>query len=78
MYTDHEGNEFNKKEDMCQHWKTNTGRYNRNLAKGMTQEEALTAPPISKSEAGKRGRQASGWGVGDEIVLGKRNNEKGL
>lgn len=31
----------------------------------------MDAPRISASEAGRRGRAASGWGSGNEILLGK-------
>jgi len=77
MYTDHEGNEFQTKEAMCSHWGTTSTRYNNNLKRGMSHKEALTAPKISPSEAGKRGRAASSWGKGDENLLGKKRNLSG-
>lgn len=61
MYTDHEGNEFRTKQLMCDHWKINHCRFSNNLKKGMSLKDALTTPPISPSEAGRRGRKASGW-----------------
>jgi len=77
MYTDHEGNEFETKGAMCRHWKITHCRFNNNLKRGMSLEEALTTPPMSRSEAGKRGRRASSWGEGDENLLGKKRNLSG-
>jgi len=74
VYKDHEGNQFRTKGEMCDHWKITHSRFNNNLKKGMTLEEALTAPKMSPSQAGKLGRDASGWGRGNEILIG--NKEK--
>lgn len=63
MYTDHKGNTFRTKQMMCDHWKISHTRFNNNLKKGMTLQDALTAPKMSPSEAGKMGRKASGWQI---------------
>jgi len=73
MVTDHKGNEFPTKKAMYEHWKTTQGRVTNRLAKGFSLGEALEAKRISASDAGKRGRDASGWGRGNEIVLSKKS-----
>jgi len=61
-YLDHEGNEFKTKGAMCNHWKITHCRFNNNLKRGMTLEEALTAPKMSPSESAKFARSKSNWG----------------
>ena len=61
-YTDHEGNEFKTKGEMFRHWGITHCRFNNNLKRGMTLGEALTTPPMSRSEAAKFARSKSNWG----------------
>jgi len=68
---DHECTEWKTKGEMCAHWRISPTRFNRNIANGMSLEAALTTPPMSPSQAGKLGRDASGWGRGNEILIGK-------
>ena len=42
--TDHEGNRFKSMSEMCRHWGITAASYKERLKKGMSQEEALTAP----------------------------------
>ena len=42
--TDHLGNEFETKMDMCKHWNINRTTYNARIKKGWLQEKALTTP----------------------------------
>ena len=72
MIQDHEGTEFPSKTAMYKHWGTTSSRVNWNLKKGATLEQALTAPKVSASEAGKRGRRASGWGKEGEFLYGEK------
>ena len=72
MIQDHEGNSFPTKTAMYKHWRTTSSRVNWNLKKGATLEQALTAPKISASEAGKRGRRASGWRKEGKFCTGRR------
>lgn len=72
MATDHLGNEFPTKTALCEHYRTTSGRVARRLSKGWSFEEALTVPKVSPSKAGKMGRDASGWGRGNEILLGSK------
>lgn len=74
MQIDHKGNEFKTLGEMLEFWGTTNGRYKRLLSKGATKEEALTTPKVSPSDAGKMGRSASGWGRGNEILLGRSKN----
>ena len=73
MTQDHEGNSFPTKPAMYKHWRTTSSRVNWNLEKGATLEQALTAPKISASEAGKRRRRASGWRKEGEFLYGEKS-----
>lgn len=74
MMTDHEGTQWNTKREMCEHWNITPSRFSRNINKGMNLETALTIPPVSNSEAGRRGRASSGWARGNEFLIGRNKS----
>jgi len=71
MIKDHKGNEFPTKGAMYKHWKTTHGRVSLRMNKGMTLGDALESPKVHPNKVGRMGRDASGWGRGNEILLGK-------